>query len=827
MKKNLLFLIIAFASTGIFAQRWTENLKSVPHPTFYDMQKAFNDYYKDRIADWEGDDEYTQFKRWEAFMLPRVYPTGTFSDHAATYRAMLQRNTLRNQTPSTAQFANWQPLGPQQTGLSGVGRIDCIKFDPNNSSTIWVGAASGGIWKSANGGSSWLDMNAGMPILSVADIAIDPGNTNNIYAATGDGYGYVAFANVFWGGTYSIGVVKSTDGGVTWNPTGLSYLVGQAQIINRLLINPNSPNILMAFGTGGINRSTDGGATWTNVLTFPTFYDAEFNAFNSNTIYASSSNGIYQSTDIGATWSLMSGSPTFTGRVSIETTPANASVIYAMDQNKKMVKSTNGGTSWSTMTSPTCTLYGYYDCVLSVSPTDANTVFAAGYTMCKSTNGASSWTTVSGTIHPDHHVLEFLPGSNQTIYDGSDGGFHRTTNQGTNWSDLTQGLQITQFYRLGCAATNASIIYGGAQDNGTQRYNAGTWASVGGADGMEVLVDYTTTNIVYKSTQYGSWSKSTNGGGSFSAIPAAGGAWTSPMVMHPTTNTTLFYGATNVIQKSTNSGTSWSNISGNLTPDDFISLAVAKSNPNVIYAATYYQIWKTTNGGTSWTDITGTLPASLVTMSYIAISATDPNKVWVTFSGYAPGQRVYQSTDGGNTWNSVSTNLPDVPVNCIVYDNNSTTDMIYCGTDDGVFYMDNNSGGWISFNGGLPNVIVNELEIHYGANKLRAATYGRGMWETQLGLNTGSSSPVTTAPTISIYPNPGSGVFHVDVASGSRDESAYISAYNLVGQKLLSTTSAPSQPSTTIDLSSQPEGVYFIEVKTAFETRTQKIILRR
>ena len=161
------------------------------------------------------------------------------------------------------------------------------------------------------------------------------------------------------------------------------------------------------------------------------------------------------------------------------------------------------------------------------------------------------------------------------------------------------------------------------------------------------------------------------------------------------------------------------------------SLVIAQSNPDYIYAGTLGNIYMTSNGGDSWIDISSGLPVANAAITGIAISDYDPQSVWVTFSGYSDGEKIYTSTDGGSSWINVSGTLPNIPVNCIVYQN-SSSDAIYIGTDFGVFYKDSTMNDWVSFNNGLPNVIIDELEIQYDASKIRAATYGRGLWESKL-----------------------------------------------------------------------------------------------
>ena len=137
-------------------------------------------------------------------------------------------------------------------------------------------------------------------------------------------------------------------------------------------------------------------------------------------------------------------------------------------------------------------------------------------------------------------------------------------------------------------------------------------------------------------------------------------------------------------------------------------------------------MYVTNNGGNSWNDISSGLPNKTIT--YIAVHPTDPDKVWVTLSGYTSGQKVYKSLDGGNNWSNYSGSLPNIPVNTIVLDENSSSETLYIGTDLGVFIRDNNSSDWSNFNNlTLPNVIVSELEIQYSSNKLIANIWKRSM----------------------------------------------------------------------------------------------------
>jgi hypothetical protein len=238
---------------------------------FYDIQKRFYERLgtTENRAPYEQkfrDGEYEKFKRLEWFSEPRVYPSGYFNsgilwEEWTKYQA---KRLLDN--PERTVVANWTLIGPPTPPFNGcAGRVNCIEFAPGNPNVIYIGAANGGLWKSINGGASWNTATDNIPTLSIADIAIDPVNNNVVYIATGDGYGYVYMGD-FWGGTYSAGILKSTDGGTTWNPTGLTFTQNLNTIIHRLVIDPSNPMVLFAGADNGLWKTTDGGNTWSVVV---------------------------------------------------------------------------------------------------------------------------------------------------------------------------------------------------------------------------------------------------------------------------------------------------------------------------------------------------------------------------------------------------------------------------------------------------------------------------------------------------------------------------------------------------------------------------------
>lgn len=736
--------VLLFISVFANAQPWLKNtIVSEHQDNFYSIQKQFDNFWKDKkVSENESenvsDGGYQQFARWENFMKERAYPSGKISDPDILIKEYERTKMMRlGNHGNQIQTANWNFVGPHVVPASGggAGRINCIAFHPTNNNKIYVGAACGGVWQTNDGGLTWSSTTDQLASISIADIAIDPINPDNIYVATGDGYGYEVGS--FWGGTYTAGVMKSTDGGLTWTQSGLTYNQSQSEIIQRLIINPQSPNILLACTRNSIYRTSNSGATWTPVQSGH-FYDMEFSTQNPSIVYACDNSYLFRSTNGGITFTQYSNLITSPGRTSIAVTPADTNVVFALTESGNFYRSTNGGLTFVSQASPIpgATFYGYYDCVLAASPVDPQRAIVAGMNMFLSDDGGASWNSIgngggpNSYVHVDNHALAFLPGSNITFFSGNDGGFFKTTDSGNGWTDLSNGLDIKQYYRMSSSEVNPDLMYAGAQDNGTDQLLNSAWTQIYGADGMDCIADYGDENTVYVSSQGGNFAVSIDEGQSFNTITPCNGDWTTPIAQDPIDPNTIYIGCID-IHKSTNKGSTWSIItSGNFT-SNILHITLAPSNHNYIYACNTNEMFMTSNGGTSWTSIVSGLPTSTAALSGIAVSSANPLHVWVTCSGYAGGSKVFKSINGGSTWTNVSGTLPNIPVDCIVYQKN-TSDELYIGTDFGVYYMNDTMTDWAAYQNGLPNVIVDDIEINYTASKLRVATYGRGIWESDL-----------------------------------------------------------------------------------------------
>jgi hypothetical protein len=750
MKKlGLLFLSINFLS--VHAQEWTKGLDS--NATYFDFKTAYENFWKDKTP--QRGQGYKTVQRWMWATEPRIDASGNMKMNGAKrsyleYQKWLneqQGQPGKNQSNAaiTSTIANWTALGPFGSATNtGAGRLQCIRFHPAGTNTVFVGAAAGGLWKSTNNGASWTTTTDQIASLGVSDVVVDPSNNNILYISTGDFDG--APTGFSGGDSKSIGVLKSTDGGNTWNATGLSWTTSQSVFISKLLINPLNTVELFAFTSVGIYRTTNSAANWTLVAT-GYYKDGEYKPGDTTTIYAANTNNVVRSTNGGATFGATGYNASGIGQIRIAVTAANPNVLYVVGTSGtnafgNLQRSINSGVAFSVMSTTPNVLGGtqaWYDLSIAASPTNSDEVCVGGIDLWRSTNGGSTWAQSTfgygggPYCHPDQHDAMYQNGT--TIWIANDGGVDKSTNNGSTWTNTNGNMNVGEPYFLGVSATSATRIVSGFQDNGSIVWNGTTWFLGKGGDGMDCFVDWNNPNTIIASSQNGAHSKSTNGGTTFNNIVTGltgTGNWIAPICQDPN-NSNIYYAGRQDVFKSTNAGSSWFQIGSLPGSGDVMLINPAPSNPNVIYTARANTIYKTTDGGVTWASITGTLPVTSK-ITDIEVDNTNANNVYVTLGGYVANTKVFFSNNGGLSWTNISAGLPNLPANSIVYLKNSPG-AIYVGMDFGVYYKESSMPAFIPYNTGLPNVWVNDMEIFYPTGKLRAATFGRGIWETNLYSN--------------------------------------------------------------------------------------------
>jgi photosystem II stability/assembly factor-like uncharacterized protein len=690
---------------------------------------------------------YKHFQRWLREMQFQVDANGNFLPPGHDWKAYQQSKGNMQSAAQTNQLSsgNWTELGPTNWttstgGNPGVGRVRCFAIHPLDTTVIYV-ATEGGVWKSTNSGASWnsLTDDNGDRML-VFSIAIAPSNKNILYAGLG--------------GT---GVIKSTDAGNTWTGTA----TGPASITKKVLIHPANADLVFASSGSGIYRSADGGDSWTQVHD-KSKEDIEFKPGNPDIMYASgfgdlptNISPVWRSSDNGITWTPVDAAHgmQIDGRTQIAITPANPNIVYALQASgerfSRLYRSTNSGNTFAVVeTGDPAAGHNYfsYDIAANDSsgiahhamaicghPTNEHDVHLASVNIWNTSDGGKNFNINTywhypdnaplGYVHADVHYLEYV---GKTLYTTTDGGIFKSRDNGITWTDLSAGLGNAILYQISNSKTNANVYAAAAQDNGSIIHNNNGWVSWVGGDGVDCIVSHANENTAWGMVQFGHMVRTENGGQTATGLgrPAAGN-FLSVMVQHPATASTLFAGLSGVY-KSTDNGAFWTKISGNVIPSFVDVLAVAQTNPSYIYAAAGNKLYVTKNGGASWTTITAPL-----TISGVAISPLNPEKIWITSQTNTFVNKILASVNAGTAFTDISFNLPNILPRCITVDDN-LKESVYVGMGVGVYYIDKTMSAWLDMTDNLPKAPVNDIEIQQSSGKLRVATLGRGVWEMPL-----------------------------------------------------------------------------------------------
>ena len=758
MKKNLLLCALLCASYAIAQfnsdSPWIKELKqnisqeemlqrSSNQPfTFREVQDAFNTYWESHDPTVKGSG-YKPFKRWEFMVENEVDENGYLPSAQNLWDTWAAQNQMQaNSNAAMADQSDWSAIGPFTTvgtgsWSTGQARINTIMIDPNNTANgtnIWyAGAPAGGIWKSPDAGMTWSPMSDNLPQIGVSGIAVDYNNSDIIYIATGDDDA---------GDTPSVGVFKSTDGGVTWNQTGLNPSNSPSSM-NDIYMNPNNSNMLWVATNNGVYKTVNAGVNWTRTLA-GNIKDIKVKPSDPTIIYAVTTNRFYKSTNAGDSFTnVTSGLPSTSGRLVIDVSPANSNYVYVFRESGGAVsvyRSADSGTSFSTRTTAIGGFsagQAWYDLALGVSSTNAEELYVGCLNVWKSSNGGTSFTQLNNWNSPTsaaytHADIHFLRDYNGVMYCGSDGGIYSSANGGANFTNHTFGIQASQFYRIAVAKTNANKMVGGLQDNGGHAFNSsssGQSRNYYGADGMDTAVDPTNENVFYGFIQNGGGPYiSTDAGTTLSAVVTEpeSGNWVTPMAIN---STGKLYGGYSSLYRL--DGASWTELGALIGTCDL--LEIAPSDDTVIYAVTANRLKRSDNSGASFTNVGPTFSSNI---KGIGVHQTDPNTVWVTTSG--GGRGVYKSTNAnngaGSSFTNITANLSATGeyFNDIVHQGNHTDNPVYIATSLGVYRLDDTSTTWETFVTNLPNTIVNDLEINLIDESITAATYGRGVWRSPI-----------------------------------------------------------------------------------------------
>jgi photosystem II stability/assembly factor-like uncharacterized protein len=809
------------------------------------------------------------------FFMQHSYPSGRidYAAHQAASVAFIQARTNTMALKPTG-IPEWEFAGPVNIG----GRLVDIEFDPGNQQVAYLAAASGGVFKTKDGGSTWSPLFDNETTLSIGDIAVAPSDPDIIYVGTGEANGGSGSL------TYDAnGVYKSTDAGLTWTNVGLET----TRMTGRLVVHPTNPDIVFAATMGdlygptpdrGLYKTIDGGITWTNVLFVNDstgVIDVVINPQNPAIVFATTwmrtrhpnkkdyagvESGVWKSVDGGNTFVKLNASnglpPTGIeySRIGIDLCAASPNVVYCvyLDDSysfQGLYKSVDDGNNW-TQTNDQSLLssmsygQGYWYGRLKCDPVDEDLVYLIGFDMYKTVNGGNSWSSTFNGVHVDQHAIAIHPLDNDFVMLGNDGGLYTSYNKGTSWVFNTT-LPVSQVYRAGIDPSNPSNIYAGLQDNGTVRTLSGSeddYEFIFGGDGFQSLVNADDSYTMLVGYQHGNIWKSTDGGYDWNPSYTNGiygtANWNYPLTQDPH-NVNVVYTGTQRVFRSNNFGDSWTSISPDLTTLDntgtlifgtITFIDVSPIDEDIIYAGTDdSKVWNTLDGGATWNEVSAGLPERWVTC--VEADPFDEHTAYVTLSGYRfhdNASHVYMTTDDGQSWLDIGSNLPDVPVNCIIKDP-LIPDALYIATDVGVYYStDGGTGLWLPAGTGMPVLTCVDLKLHEPTRTLAVGTYGRSVYTLNLDELVSSTPLASAVFDWEVFPLPASdhyvNVNYMLEAAGSVSFFIHGSDGKLMSKKVIQSSAGKNE--VTLNLDNFSAGVYLLEMRQGLQSVCRKLVVQ-
>jgi len=631
--------------------------------------------------------------------------------------------------------------------------LGVVEIDPTNSNVVWVGSGENnhqralgygtGVYKSTDGGQSWNFMGL-RDSRQIGGIVIDPRNANVVY---------VAAEGSVWGPGGDRGLFKTTDGGKTWNKVlNISENTG----VNNIAFDFRNPDVL--YATSEQRRR--------HIFT---------------KISGGPETAVYKSTDAGATWEkIMKGFPSVDlGGTGLAVSPVNPDVIYlsleAAEKSGGFFRSTNRGATWEKMSDTYAS--GQYFNEIYCDPKDVDKVYLMDVVSKVTVDGGKTWKPVGNNQrHVDDHAFWIDPSDTKHFMIGGDGGIYESFDNGANWI-FKCNLPITQFYRVSLDNTLPFYyVFGGTQDNQSMGGPSRTicedgiinsdWIMTVGGDGFFQTVDPSDPNIIYSEWQYGNIIRYDKRSGELIEIrpePAKGEQtfkwyWDTPFIISPHSATRLYIAAERVF-RSDDRGDSWTEISGDLTTKTdrntfpvmgkywsadalakdmstsqfglIVSLAESPIKENLLYAGTDDGLIQVTEDEKSWRKIEVPDVPQYTLVSDILPSRFSENVVYASFNNHKRDDfkpYLFKSDDKGKTWKSIAGNLPtNGAVNTIIEDP-VNPNLLFTGTEWGVFFSIDGGEKWIQLKNGIPNIKITDLAIQEKEKDLVAATFGRGFY---------------------------------------------------------------------------------------------------
>ncbi|MDF1694806.1 MAG: T9SS type A sorting domain-containing protein [Saprospiraceae bacterium] len=740
----------------------------------------------------------------EGHMMAKNYPETKFAYKA--YQKALA-DVKKQMDASSSRNGSWVNEGPGNIG----GRINTIAMNPTDKSEMMVGFGYGGVFKTTNAGEEWYPVFDNEDITTISDVKYDPNDGEVVYVGTGD-------LNISGFAKNGRGIFKSVDGGESWNRAGLE----DAGVIAEVGISKANSDIVYAASMGipfvrtadrGLYKSINGGDDWEQVLYLNDstgIIDIEVHPADPNIVYAASWTrirnneesilegdqvGIFKTTDGGANWTrLGNGLPE--GKLirpGLAMYEGNPDVVYSIFVHDNMdtlcnsgyhmegiYKTSDAGESWTEVptaeeTGLPCNVlggFGWYFGKIRVSPFDEDIIYVLGVDMYDTKDGGQTWNRStppwwSYDVHADKHDLMF---DGTDMYLTTDGGAYKGNVFTEEWEDI-ENIISTQFYRVAVSPHDVGSYFGGAQDNGTTGGNesfVNDWPRIFGGDGFQMVFHPTNPLIYYVETQRGNIRVTFDGGENYengSAGLTGSRNWDMQYIMSKVDPSLLYTGTNRMFRSFVIDGQpDWQSISGDLTDTldtygiehNITTLDESPVNENILYCGLSDGfVWRSLNFGTTWEQINDGLPRRYI--SDIKASLYDENTVYLTIQGYKDNDNtpyIYKSTNNGDDWVSINGNLPQIAINDIlILPGDPEENTIFVGTDGGVFFTQNGGETWDRLGNNMPIFPTFDLAVTPD-NLLVAGSFARGIFTFDLSqLDQTSVEEVELNNSLKIYPS--------------------------------------------------------------------------
>lgn len=816
---------------------------------------------------------------FDDYFEKKNFPETTFD--YKTYFDVLKE--VSKESGEQKSVGEWMTQGPGNIGA----RINTIAVNPKSPDEIYLGFSTGGLFKTTDGGESWESIFEENLFLSVSAIQIDPNDDNIVYIGTGDhnitGYPFIGdgvYKSMDRGTTWEAmgleeesiisrigmsasnsqvvyaaamgipfernskrGLYKSIDAGTSWQQ--VLYVNDSTGIID-LIVDPVDENIVYA-------------ASWTRIRN------------NLESTITSDDAHIYKTIDGGENWTMLEGGLPMENvtRIGLSLSGQDRNTLFASYSGPNgrdscntggndltgIYKTTDGGSTWEDILGPDdtdglpCRVQGgfaWYFGQVRVNPSDDNDIFLLGVDIYRTTDGGATWEIAAPPwfvydVHADKHDLVFI--EDEAIL-ATDGGAYHTSEAEQIWRDI-ENIPTTQFYRVAYNPHRPDLYYGGAQDNGSTGGNAAMineWERIFGGDGFQMAFHPENPEIFYVETQRGNISVTVDGGYNFSSVSFAmegSKAWDMPYFISQHNSDIILSGSDRVYEIYVDPygyDVITTQLSEPLTDPDIEGLTYSIStveqspiNSDILYAGTQDGwVWSTTDYGQNWEKVIDGLPRRYV--SNIKASTVEENRVYCSITGYKYNDfipHVYMSEDNGANWVSISGDLPNLSVNDLYVLQEGGDEVIFAGTDGGIYFSADMGLSWKRLGDNMPAVPTYDMAYNIANNEIVAGTFGRGIMsfdleQVILGM-TSSSQDISLTDDFSIYPTITDGRVNIAYSGQSLLNKFSYEVFTSDGKQLVSSVKIVSAL-TDIDVSDF-SGLLFIKVSDNKDAFVAKVIV--